>query len=317
MGGVVMENFILSFNIIFPIFMIMAIGYVLKQVKVLSDTSVTEMNKAVFKVFLPLLLFNNVYTSDVSGTFRPILVFFAAGAVLVQFVLSLIIALVSEKDNSRRGVMVQGMFRSNFVIFGLPVTQALFGDEAAAMASLLIAVVVPMYNVLAVIDLTVFGGAQFNLKKILKGIVTNPLIIASVLGLVFLGFKIPIPSPVHTIIKDLAKIATPLAFVLLGASFKFSEVRQYVRHLTISLAAKLVIFPMLVLIPAIMMGFSAPELAILLSMSASPVAVSSFTMAQQMGGDDKLAGQLVVFSSVLCIITMFFWIFSLKQFGWM
>lgn len=312
-----MENFILSFNIIFPIFMIMAIGYILRQVGILSDTSVNEMNKAVFKVFLPLLLFNNVYTSDVSGTFRPFLMIYAAGAVLLQFVLSLIIALISEKDNKKRGVMVQGMFRSNFVIFGLPVTQALFGSDAAAMASLLIAVVVPTYNVLAVIDLTVFGGAEFNLKKILKGIVTNPLIIASVLGLVFLGFKIPIATPIHTIISDLAKIATPLAFVLLGASFKFSEVRQYVRHLVISLSAKLVIFPLIVLTPAIIMGFSAPELAILLSMSASPVAVSSFTMAQQMGGDDKLAGQLVVFSSVFCILTMFLWIFSLKQFGWM
>ena len=315
--GDFMTNFILSFNIIFPIFMIMVIGYVLGRMKIISDKTNSEMNKVVFKVCLPLQLFNNVYTSNITESFNPMLVALAAVSVLAIFGVAMLIAVTTEKDNAKRGVMAQGMFRANFVIFGVPVVTALFGDEAAAKASILIAVVVPMFNVLAVIALTVFGSAQFNAKKILKGIVTNPLIIASLLGLAFLIIGIPIPSQIHTVIKDLGKIATPLAFILLGASFKFGEVRQYIKHLSITLTMRLILFPLGVIIAGVLLGFRNAELAILLTMSGSPVAVSSYTMAQQMGGDDKLAGQLVVLSSILCIITMFLWIFTLKQFAFM
>ncbi|MBR4889017.1 MAG: AEC family transporter, partial [Clostridia bacterium] len=231
--------------------------------------------------------------------------------------IAVVLALALEKDNAKRGAMAQGMFRSNFVIFGLPVATSLFGDEAAAKASILIAVAVPMFNVLAVVVLTIFGSGTFNVKKIVKGVVTNPLIIASVIGLIFLATGITLPSQVHTVVKDLGKIATPLAFILLGASFHFDEVHQYLKHLTVSLSMRLVFFPLLTMAAAILLGFRNAELAILLTMSGAPVAVSSYTMAQQMGSDDKLAGQLVVLSSVLCIITMFLWIFTLKQFAFM
>ena len=312
-----LENFILSFNIIFPIFMIMAIGYVLGRMGIISDKTNTEMNKVVFKVCLPLQLFNNVYSSNLEESFNGGMVLLAAVMILIFAGIAVVLALALEKDNAKRGAMAQGMFRSNFVIFGLPVATSLFGDEAAAKASILIAVAVPMFNVLAVVVLTIFGSGTFNVKKIVKGVVTNPLIIASVIGLIFLATGITLPSQVHTVVKDLGKIATPLAFILLGASFHFDEVHQYLKHLTVSLSMRLVFFPLLTMAAAILLGFRNAELAILLTMSGAPVAVSSYTMAQQMGSDDKLAGQLVVLSSVLCIITMFLWIFTLKQFAFM
>ena len=308
-----MDSLILSLEIVLPLFLLMALGYVIKLTGMMNETSVKQVNKVIFKIFLPLLVFCNIYNTEIAESFNSQLLLYAVSGVLIQFVLSLCLVVLLEKDNSRRGVMLQGMFRSNFVLFGIPISTALFGDTAAGLASILIAVIIPLYNVLAVISLELFNGKRPNIGKILLGIVTNPLIIGSVLGVLFVVFQIPIPTPIYNTVHDLASISTPLAFVILGASFSFGDVGRYFKELAITLGAKLVVFPALFLGIALLLGFRNAPLAVLLTVFGSPIAVSSFTMAQQMGGDDKLAGQLVVFGSILSIGTMFLLIFFLKE----
>ncbi len=275
-----MDSLILSLEIVLPLFLLMALGYVIKLTGMMNETSVKQVNKVIFKIFLPLLVFCNIYNTEIAESFNSQLLLYAVAGVLIQFVLSLCLVVLLEKDNSRRGVMLQGMFRSNFVLFGIPISTALFGDTVG---------------------------------KILLGIVTNPLIIGSVLGVLFVVFQIPIPTPIYDTVHDLASISTPLAFVILGASFSFGDVGRYFKELAITLGAKLVVFPALFLGIALLLGFRNAPLAVLLTVFGSPIAVSSFTMAQQMGGDDKLAGQLVVFGSILSIGTMFLLIFFLKE----
>ena len=308
-----MDSLILSLEIVLPLFLLMALGYVIKLTGMMNEPSVKQVNKVIFKIFLPLLVFCNIYNTEIAESFNSQLLLYAVSGVLIQFVLSLCLAVLLEKDNSRRGVMLQGMFRSNFVLFGIPISTALFGDTAAGLASILIAVIIPLYNVLAVISLELFNGKRPNIGKILFGIVTNPLIISSVLGILFVVFQIPIPTPIYDTMEDLSSISTPLAFVILGASFSFGDVGRYVKELVITLSAKLVVFPALFLVIALLLGFRDAPLAVLLTVFGAPIAVSSFTMAQQMGGDDKLAGQLVVFGSILSIGTMFLLIFFLKE----
>ena len=308
-----MDSLILSLEIVLPLLLLMALGYVVKLTGMMNETSVKQVNKVIFKIFLPLLVFCNIYNTEIAESFNSQLLLYAVAGVLIQFVLSLCLVVLLEKDNSRRGVMLQGMFRSNFVLFGIPISTALFGDTAAGLASILIAVIIPLYNVLAVISLELFNGKRPNIGKILLGIVTNPLIIGSVLGVLFVVFQIPIPTPIYDTVHDLASISTPLAFVILGASFSFGDVGRYFKELAITLGAKLVVFPALFLGIALLLGFRNAPLAVLLTVFGSPIAVSSFTMAQQMGGDDKLAGQLVVFGSILSIGTMFLLIFFLKE----
>ena len=308
-----MDSLILSLEIVLPLFLLMALGYVIKLTGMMNETSVKQVNKVIFKIFLPLLVFCNIYNTEITESFNSQLLLYAVSGVLIQFVLSLCLAVLLEKDNSRRGVMLQGMFRSNFVLFGIPISTALFGDTAAGLASILIAVIIPLYNVLAVISLELFNGKRPNIGKILFGIVTNPLIIGSVLGILFVVFQIPIPTPIYDTMEDLSSISTPLAFVILGASFSFGDVGRYVKELVITLSAKLVVFPARFLGIALLLGFRDAPLAVLLTVFGAPIAVSSFTMAQQMGGDDKLAGQLVVFGSILSIGTMFLLIFFLKE----
>lgn len=309
-----MENLILSFNIVLPIFLILSLGYILKKLKILDELTTKNMNSINFKVFLPLLLFYNVYKTDLSVVFNPKLLIFSIISVILVFLLLFIIIPLLEKDNRKRGVIIQGIFRSNFVIFGVPVCEALFGQNATGVASMLIAVVVPLFNFLAVICLEIYRGGNINFKKIIKGIITNPLIIASIIGLFFIYFKIKLPTPIEKTINDISKIATPLAFILLGSSFTFSAFSLYIKQLSITILGKLIIVPGIVLYIAALLGFRNIELTCLLSVFASPTAVSSYTMAEQMDGDSILAGQIVVLTSIISIITVFLWIFILKQF---
>ena len=308
-----MESLHIALEIVLPLFLLLAVGYCIKLTGIMNETSVRQTNNMIFKVFLPLLVFFNIYKTDLTSSFDMSLLLFAVVGVLLQFIISLCLVILLEHDNTRRGVMLQGMFRSNFVLFGIPISTALFGDSAAGLASILIAVIIPLYNMLAVISLESFNGKRPSLWKILVGILTNPLIIASAVGILFVVFHIPLPTVLYKTVSDLSIIATPLAFVILGASFSFGETGRCVRDLCITLGAKLVAYPLLFIALAILMGFRDAHLAVLLTVFGSPIAVSSFTMAQQMGGDDKLAGQLVVFSSLLSVFTMFLFIFGLKE----
>lgn len=307
------ESLFISLEIVLPLFFLMAIGYIIKRTGMMNETSVKQVNSVIFKIFLPLLVFLNIYNTELAESFNSKLLLYAVAGVLIQFVLSLCLVILVEKENSRRGVMLQGMFRSNFVLFGIPISTALFGDQAAGLAAILIAVIIPLYNVLAVISLEIFNGRRPNILKILLGIVTNPLIIGSVVGVLFLLFHIELPTVLYETVSDISGIATPLAFIILGASFNFGDVGKYARELSLVLGCKLVFFPVLFLGIALLLGFRDAPLAVLLTVFGAPIAVSSFTMAQQMGGDHALAGQLVVFSSIFSVVTMFLFIFLLKE----
>ena len=310
-----MDSLFISLNAVVPLFLMMAVGYVIRLTGLMNDISTRQVNRCIFKVFLPLMLFINIYDAGDGATLRSDLLFFAVAGVLIEFLVSLVLVLLTEQDNSRRGVMLQGMFRSNFVLFGIPIAMSLFGDSAAGTASLLIAIVIPMFNALAVLALEMFNGQRPNLWGVLFGIATNPLIIASLLGIAFNHFGWYLPVLLHDTMSTLGGIATPLAFVVLGASMNFSETGRCMRPLLITLLMKLIIYPAAFVGAAILMGFRGANLAVLLTVFGSPIAVSSFTMAQQMGGDDQLAGQLVIFSSILSIGTMFLYIWGLNYFG--
>lgn len=308
---------ILSFNVVVPLFLMLVLGYSLKQIRVYDEHTISGMNQLVFKVFLPLLLFINIYQTDVAGVFDLKLMLVAVLGVLGSFFMTWLIIAWIEKDNRKRGVLIQGIFRSNFVIFGIPVTTSLFGAEATGAAALLVAVIVPIFNMLSVVILEIYRGSRINVPKILKGIITNPLIIGSVTGLLCLLLHIKIPLVLEKTISDLSKVTTPLALVILGGSFTFSSMKGNVKQIAIGVLGKLVIVPVICLSFALLIGIRGVGLAILMSIFASPTAVSSFSMAKQMDGDADLAGHLVVLGSMLSVVTMFIWIFIFKQGGFM
>ncbi|WP_195251246.1 AEC family transporter [Romboutsia sp. 1001713B170207_170306_H8] len=312
-----MNNLILSFNVVSPLFLVMSLGYYLKHIKLLDLKTLNSMNTICFKVFLPLLLFYNVYKSDIKSSFNLNLILFSVISVIILFLFLLIVIPKIEKDNSKCGVMIQGIFRSNFVIFGMPVATELFGDEKIGITALLIAIVVPLFNLLSVIALELFRGEDKNIdyKKIIKGVITNPLIIASAIGLIFVLLGIKLPTFLEKSVNDISKIATPFSLILLGGYFSFGNVQSYFKKTIFIVSNKLIFVPLIFIPIAVAFGFREIELLSILLVFAAPTAVSSFQMAKQMGGDSILAEQSIVFSCLFCIPTVFLWILILKQFA--
>lgn len=309
-----MENLILSLNVVLPLFITISLGYFLKYLNMFDNNTLDTMNNITFKSFLPVLLFYNIYKTDLHDTFNLKIIIFSVTCVIVLYLLLYLIVPLIEKDNKKRGALLQGLFRSNFVIFGLPITESLFGSEKVGVAALLIAVIVPLFNMLSVLALETFRDGKLNFKKIFIGIIKNPLIIASCLGVLTLLLKIKIPTAIEKTISDVSKIATPLSLILLGASFKFDNIKKYLKQTTIAVIGKTILIPCIILPICIMFGYRDVELSTLMIIFAAPTAISSFTMAKQMDSDSDLAGQIVVFTSAFCVITVFMWIFILKQF---
>lgn len=312
-----MENLIISLNVVLPLFIIIVFGYIVRKINLIDDYTLQKMNIVVFKTFLPLLLFYNVYKTKLEGVFNLKLMVFALLSILISCLFMCVVIPMLEKENKRRGVLIQAIFRSNFVLFGLPIVLSLCGEENAGITSLLIAVIVPMFNFLAVIILESFRGGKIQIGKIIKGIISNPLILASLCGIIFLLLGIKLPKAVDKSISDMSKVATPLALFILGGSFKVSNVRNNIKPILIGTLGKLVLVPGIFIPIAIWIGFRGVELASVMIMLAAPTAVSSFTMAEQMDGDGELAAQLVVFTSALAVITIFLWVFITKQFGYL
>ena len=310
-----MENLMISANAVLPMCLIMALGYGTRRLGWIRREEIFAINKIAFRIFLPCLLYYNVYCSDLSGSFDPLLMAYAVGGVLLTFGLSLGYTLLTEKLPERRGVMIQGMFRSNYVIMGIPVATALLGSDQLGTVSILIAVVVPLFNMLAVVVLEVFRGQKPKPLHVLGQIVKNPLVIASALGILTLAAGIRLPHILERTIQNVSAIASPLQLFLLGAFFQFSGLKTYRRELVTVSAAKLIVAPGLFLGLGALLGFRGVAFVSLIGIFASPTAVNSFTMAQQMGGDAELAGDIVVTTSAVSILTMFLWIFLFKSLG--
>lgn len=312
-----MENLLLSLRVVAPLFLLMALGALLKWIRLWDNKTVRVMNNVCFRVFLSLMLFVNIYHTDLHNSLNPRLILFGVISICAAFLLLCLVIPRLERDPAKRGVLVQGIYRSNFIIFGLPLTVSLFGQEAAGVTSLLIAVIIPIFNLFAVLSLELFRGGKPDLPKMIKGVVTNPLILGAAAGLLALVSGVELPDFLDKTASDLAAIATPLALMILGASFEFRAVRGNLKQIVWGVAGKLILMPAVFIPLGIACGFRGAELSALLAMFASPTAVSSFTMAQQMEGDADLAGQIVVFGSGLSVATVFVWVFALKQLGFL
>lgn len=311
-----MEHFLLALNAVAPLFFSMAAGFASQKAGILTRQDVPRINKVAFQVFLPCLLFYNVYTSDLSAAVRPKLILFAVIGVLIVFTASVLGVLRFVPQQDRRGVISQAIFRSNYVIMGIPIAQALVGSENLGPVAILVAIVVPMFNFLAVFVLESFRGGKTNVGRVLLEIAKNPLVISSLLGIFFLLLRIRLPRLVEQAVSSLGSIATPLQLFLLGAFFRFSGLRRYVRPLTAVTLIKLLITPAVMLAAAAVLGFRGVEFVALIGIFASPTAVNSFTMVQQMHcGDEELAGDIVVCTSAFSVLSLFLWIWTFKLLG--
>lgn len=308
-----MDSFNISFNAIAPITLIVIMGYLLKKYKFLDKPTIKNMNSLCFKFFLPILTFSNIIHTNVKEIIDANLLIYVAISIIIIIIISIIIVPFFEKDRKKQGSMIQGIYRSNFVILGIPLTSHIAGEKASAIAAILIMAVIPMYNFMAVIILSIYGGkSKINIKEIAVQVIKNPLIIASLTGILISVIDITLPVYIDKAVVDLSKLGGVLPMFLLGADLDFSSISSNMKDLIITISGKLFFVPLIFLTLAIKLGFSSEKIVALIAVYCAPIAVSSAIMAQQMGCDSELSTQLVVFSTVASCLTIFLWVFTLS-----
>lgn len=329
-----------ALNAVMPIIFMILLGYLLNRVGFLSPDFLAVGNKLVFKLMLPSMLFINIYRLDTLSDIQWDVTLYALGAILLIFCLSLVSSVLATPVPQRRGVILQCCFRSNFVIIGLPLAAALGGPEAEAVAAVLSAVSIPLFNVLAVISLTVFVGKKESfgqsVRHILKGIVTNPLIIAVVLAVGCLVLRL-VQSAIwngvyvrldqqfamfYEVVATLKNGTTPLALIVLGGQFVFSAVKELKKEILVATIWRVVLSPLIGVGGAILLTHwgilhcTQAHYPALVALFGSPVAVSSAIMAKGMGNDEQLATQLVVWTTISSGLTVFLLVCGLMAMGY-
>ncbi len=323
-----MSVFLFAFNAVMPIIILILIGFVLKRAGFLTDEFLRVGNKLMFKLCLPALLFSNIYEGV--GSFADIkwsTVVFCMPVILLLFFVGVLTAIFLVKDKSRRGVIVQCSFRSNFAIIGTALASGLGGNAAVAVVGILSAFTISFFNVLAVISLTVFNkNKKVSFFGIIKEIITNPLIGGILIGLVFLSLKTVFPVDIrlpflYDAVVSLGKLATPLALIVLGGEFSFVVPKDMAGDIITGTVLRVIVAPAIALSLAVVLcragvvGFGANEFPALIALFASPVAVSSAVMAKEMNADYELASALVVWTSVVSVFTVFCFVVVLRALG--
>ena len=318
-----------AFHAVFPIVGLILLGYILKRVGFLGEAFIKNGSKLVFHVALPCMLFVNVYDIGTLGDIPWSFVAYCALVICLLFCVGFVMSLAGTKVPERRGVIWQCAFRSNFAIIGMPLAAALGGAEAEAVAAIVSALAIPMFNIMAVVALSVFVSGNDRqrptLRSFVKSILHNPLIIGVALGLLCIGIRAlqqkilgevvfslkTHGKPLYTVLANLKAMTTPLALVVLGGQCEFSAVKGMFREIAIGTVGRIVLAPALAIGGALVMErvglitCGAGELAALIALCGSPVAVSSAIMATEMKNDSQLATQLVVWTSAGSVLTIF------------
>ena len=310
-----MSNVQICVNAVLPMFIYIVIGAVINKLGMMSREENTRFNRILFTFFYPVLLFDNIYSADLAELIDGKLIGFALAFIAVSVMIITAVVVRLEKGNAARGAMIQAIYRSNFVLMGIMVVSNIFGDEGLPVAAMMVTVVVPFFNFIAVLILEYFRGGKADLPRILINVLKNPLIIGALVGAVFSLAGIGLPGIVSDVLDGISAATMPIALIMLGVSFDPSVITAKRRNISVCVLGRLIVVPLIGLPLAALAGFRGPAFVTLLIMMASPTAVSSYPMAVAMDSDGEIAGSAVMISTPLSCLTLFMWLLIFKTLG--
>ena len=311
-----MENLIFSLNATIPIFLMMLLGMLFRKLGWMDEVFAVKMNKFVFLVPLPVLLFEQLATVDFSEVWDIKFILFCFVVTAISITISTLISLL-WKDRSIKGEFIQATYRSSAALLGIAFIQNIYGT--VGMAPLMIIGSVPLYNVMAVIVLSFFHPERKAIDKAvwiktLKGIVTNPIIIGIVAGLIWSACKIPMPVILNKTVTSIGGMSTPMGLMAMGATFDFRKALGKIKPAVTATIMKLIVFVAIFLPIAVKLGFRQEELIAILVMLGSATTVSSFVMAKNMGHEGVLSSSVVMLTTLFSAFTLTGWLYVLKAF---
>lgn len=310
-----LESFLVALRVEVPMALLMAVGIGVRKAGVIDRPTMRSMDKLTFRLFMPVLLFKNIYETDLSQSFAPKETLFAILALLVIFPVALLLPPRVVKNRGQAASIGQAMIRTNYILFGIAVAESIFGEGNIGPVALLGAIVVPVTNALSVIVLEVNRAGRAKPKQLLLSILKNPMVLATLAALALLAMPFRIPELLWTVVKDVAGVTTTISFISLGVSLDLGEARTNLRPLAFGVALRMVLVPLVFLPLSVALGFREQSLCALMVLFAAPTAIASYPMAVAMGADGPLAGQLVCATTGLSVFTMFCYTFLFRSLG--
>ena len=303
-----MEVILISAKAILPLFVFMMLGYCFRRKNLLGDVASAQLNILVFRFFLPIMCAETIYKANLREDVELLPVLVVAFSIIGVFLLSWLIVPRFIKEKTQIPVLIQGIYKSNYAILGIPIAQSICGTDNIGIVSVIAVILVPLNNALSAFIFEKYTGKATSVPKLILNILKNPLIVGSFAGLVLNLSGLAIPSWIMTgIVSKLGALTTPVSMIILGASFEFSTTRMYVKQLLGINLAKLILVPGIIIPISILLGLRSTALVGILIYAAAPNAVNSYSTAVAMGGDADLANEIVVTTSLFSMLTMFGW----------
>ncbi len=310
-----MSVFIFTLKKVFPLALYIGLGMLLGKTDLMDKKFALDMNTFVFRVLMPINIFLSTSKNiHMSAPFLRLALF----AVISILATCLISALFYRKRNigdKQKTVLIQASFRANFGLFGIALSNSLLGSESQGITEGLMLFTIPLYNILTIILFSAYGEEKSSIKDIVINILKNPLVLGILFGYIANVINLTLPALIENPLRNLSSAASPLALVALGSGFTVGDRGKYGKYLDLAIISRLLIVPVIFLGLALMLGFRGEYMVALLCLLASPVAVASYTMAETMGQDGKLAGQILAYTSVFCAFSLSFFIYILKFFS--
>ena len=310
------DNIVFTANVVAPVFLIIAVGYFSKRAGIINEAFVDVTSKFVFKVSLPVFIFLEISNLDLDQVFDVYQILFITAGTFLTYVIIWIGSIPFIKNPQDKSAFIQGAFRGNYAIVGLALIQNFLGNDALGKATLILAFLLPVYNVLAVVVLVVpKHHGKINLRSILVEIVFNPLILSVIVALPFSFYKISLPEMLVSTADYFAELALPLALIGIGGSMNLENLKRASAMAFSSSIIKIILLPLVLTITSYFLGYRNDDLGILFIVFACPTAIASFVMAEAMGANSKLAGNIIMITTLGSVFTISAGIILLKSFG--
>ena len=311
------ESFLAALRVVIPMIILMLIGYLMRVTKKITRQSMKEFDRIIFLVFMPVLLFKNIYDMNFHENFAAKEMIFAGICLIILFLIAYYVPRIFVKDGNKSSVIGQAVGRGNYILYGVAVSEALYGEGNAKIVVMLAVLVVPAINTFAAVILELNRSGKTSPRKLFIAILRNPMIIASLLAFALNLSGVKIPVPIWSAIKGLANSTTTVSFISLGVGLEMIESKSDRMPLLLGIILRMFIVPLIFMPISIFAGFRNESLCAMMIIFAAPSAVASYPMAVAMGADGKLAGQLVCTTTLLSVITIFLWTFILRSLGLM
>ncbi|MDD3127140.1 MAG: AEC family transporter [Candidatus Izemoplasmatales bacterium] len=325
-----MDSLLFAVNAVAPLILLILVGYILRRIKIIDESFLKSLNKIVFNFFMPVLLFANLYDLESLDNINWGFILYAYVGTVAMFFIGILVAKLFIPEKQYKGTVIQSVFRANNMVLGLPLATALFGAEGAALASLLV-LTTPLLNVFSILTFTIYDhkkSKKLTIGLVLHEIIKNPLnigvfiaIVTLIVRALFISYGIEfrltdIPG-FYPAIKYVAAVTTPIALIMLGGQFEFKSATNYIKPIIVGTTFRLIVIPALALTITYFMfpNFGGAAYAAAVALFATPAAVVSAVIAKEMGGDDNLAGQIVVWSTLFSIPSMIIIIVILRTIG--